>query len=299
MTEVPQIRDRHYLRWIWAYAKPYRRWLGVGLVLLILQVISTNAFPLIIKKAIDSFLLRDAEPLGEQARLQGLQELCMWLFALAGGMFVFRISHAYLMTWVGQQVLRDLRVTVFRKVLSLPMRRIDQLQVGRLMTRATSDLDALQELIRNGLIGLLANLLLLVGAMVFIWILEAVLRKHSAGYLPCGCSTSVSPCVNGCTRRAMRYVTPGRRWRIGARGISRFWKSPGHWPRWCWFCPAECGRRNKWAVWWRFCITSGIFSDHWRNWPSNPSNCREGWHRRNVYLISSTKRKCPRIRKRP
>lgn len=184
MTEASQIRDRHYLRWLWTYAKPYRRWLGVGLVLLILQVISTNAFPLIVKRVIDAFLLSDAESLGESARLQGLQDLCMWLFALAGGMFVFRVSHAYLMTWVGQQVLRDLRVTVFRKVLSLPMHRIDQLQVGRLMTRATSDLDALQELIRNGLIGLLANLLLLVGAMVFIWILEWRLALALYGVFP-------------------------------------------------------------------------------------------------------------------
>jgi ATP-binding cassette subfamily B protein len=160
------------LRRLWIYARPYRHWLGLGLVLLILLVISTNAMPLLIKQAIDAFMLSDAEGLSDEARLQGLQRLCGWLFALSGGMFVFLISHAYLMTWVGQHVLRDLRVTVFRKVLSLPMRRIDQLQVGRLMTRATSDLDALQELIRNGFIGLLANLLLLVGAMVFIWLLE-------------------------------------------------------------------------------------------------------------------------------
>ena len=165
-------KDRHYLRRLLQFANPYRFALFFGLLLLILQVISTNAMPLLIKQAIDAFLSQDAVKLSQPERIRGLERLCLWLGAMTLGMFIVRISHAYLMTWVGQHVLRDLRMEVFRKVLALPMRRIDQLQVGRLMTRATSDLDALQELIRNGFIGLLANLLLLLGAMVFIWLLE-------------------------------------------------------------------------------------------------------------------------------
>lgn len=166
------MKDRHYLKKLLGFARPYRLALIFGLCLLLLQVVSTNAMPLLIKRAIDAFISPEASTLTQAERIQGLQTLCLWLGAITLGMFVFRISHAYLMTWVGQHVLRDLRMEVFRKVLALPMRRIDQLQVGRLMTRATSDLDALQELIRNGFIGLLANLLMLVGAMIFIWLLE-------------------------------------------------------------------------------------------------------------------------------
>lgn len=164
--------DRHYLKRMMGFANPYRAALGLGFLLLLLQVVSSNAMPLIMKRAIDAFLRPGSAVTDQAARLQGLEQLCLWLGGLTLGMFIFRISHAYLMTWVGQKVLRDLRMEVFRKVLALPMRRIDQLQVGRLMTRATSDLDALQELIRNGFIGLVANLLLLVGAMIFIWFLE-------------------------------------------------------------------------------------------------------------------------------
>lgn len=164
--------DRGYLRRLMSFARPYRGWLLLGLSLLLLQVVSTNAMPLLIKHAIDAFVSPEAAELSEPERVEGLKRLCGWLAGLVGGMFLFRVAHAYLMTWVGQNVLRDLRLAVFRKVLDLPMRRIDQLRVGRLMTRATSDLDALQELMRNGLIGMLANLLLLVGAMVFMWILE-------------------------------------------------------------------------------------------------------------------------------
>ncbi|MGA0333787.1 MAG: ABC transporter ATP-binding protein [Kiritimatiellia bacterium] len=165
-------KDRHYLRRLLHFARPYRLALIFGLFLLLLQVVSTNAMPLLIKHAIDAFLSPESETLSQVQRIAGLQRMSLWLGAMTFGMFVFRVSHAYLMTWVGQHVLRDLRMEVFRKVLALPMRRIDQLQVGRLMTRATSDLDSLQELIRNGFIGLLANLLMLVGAVIFIWLLE-------------------------------------------------------------------------------------------------------------------------------
>ncbi len=165
-------RDHGYLRRILFYAKPYTLLLILGLLLLLLQVISVNAMPLLIKQAVDRFLAPEAQTLDIPERIAGLKELCILLAALVGGMFIFRVAHAYLMTWIGQCVLRDLRVAVFEKVQALPMRRFDEVRVGRLMTRATSDLDALQELVRNGIIGMLANLLLLVGAMVFMWILE-------------------------------------------------------------------------------------------------------------------------------
>ncbi len=165
-------RDRGYLHRILFYAKPYTLLLILGLLLLLLQVLSVNAMPLLIKQAVDRFLAPETQTLDIVERIAGLKDLCILLAALVGGMFLFRVSHAYLMTWIGQCVLRDLRVAVFEKVQALPMRRFDQVRVGRLMTRATSDLDALQELVRNGIIGMLANLLLLVGAMVFMWVLE-------------------------------------------------------------------------------------------------------------------------------
>ena len=164
-------RDRHLLAQVWYVAKPYTGWLVLGLLLLILQVVSTNAMPLLFKVGIDQ-MIAPAEPTGTvPERMEALKSLVGILGVVVAGMFLFRVTHAYLMTWIGQRVLRDLRLSVFRKVLDLPMQRIDALRVGRLMTRATSDLDALQELIRNGVVGMLANLLLLVGAVGFmLWV---------------------------------------------------------------------------------------------------------------------------------
>jgi ATP-binding cassette subfamily B protein len=160
-------RDRGFVRRLLRIARPYRLSLLLGLVLLFVQVLATNATPLLMKRAVDRYLLPGTG--GTDA--EGLQRLCMALAGLVLLMFVSRILHAWIMTRAGQLVLRDLRLDVFRKILALPLRRVEQLKVGRLMTRATSDLDAMQELLRGGVIGLLANLLLLVGAMVFmLWV---------------------------------------------------------------------------------------------------------------------------------
>lgn len=165
--------DTGLFRRLLRFGRPYRAAFALGLLLLLLQVLSTNAMPLLIKYGIDAFVEPDlAGALSQTARLEGLADLGRALLGLVFGMLVFRVSQGYVMAWVGQHVLRDLRLAVFRKVLNLPMRRFDQLRVGRLMTRATSDLDALQDLMRNGVIGMLANLLLLVGAIVFMLIIE-------------------------------------------------------------------------------------------------------------------------------
>lgn len=169
--EFSRRADRRHLRRLLAFARPYSGWLALGLTLLLLQVLSVNSIPLLIKHATDHFLLPGLDVTADE-RLQGLVRACAILGGLTLGMFLFRVAHAYLMTWIGQRVLRDLRLAVFEKVLSLPMRRFDQVRVGRLMTRATTDLDALQELVRNGIIGMLANLLLLVGAMIFMTAVE-------------------------------------------------------------------------------------------------------------------------------
>ncbi|MDF3130852.1 ABC transporter ATP-binding protein [Kiritimatiellaeota bacterium B1221] len=196
------MKDRHYLKQMLPFAKPYRWGLLLGLILLLLQVVSTNLMPFLIKNAIDMYLSPKSAVLSEAERLTGLKQLVNWMGVVAGAMFLFRISHAYLMTWVGQHVLRDLRMEVFRKVLALPMRRIDQLQVGRLMTRATSDLDALQDLVRNGFIGVLANMLLLVGAMIFIWLIEW--RLALAFYLVIPVLVTLLTWINRQSRKAQR-----------------------------------------------------------------------------------------------
>ncbi len=73
---------------------------------------------------------------------------------------------------IGETFLRDLRVRVFRHLLGLGLDFFEQEQTGRLVSRMTSDVDALQELVQAGLTTMVKNVLLFIGALVVIFILS-------------------------------------------------------------------------------------------------------------------------------
>ncbi len=197
-------RDHGFLRRLLRFARPYRASLALGMVLLLTQVVATNAIPLLLRRAVDEVLLPGA-PRG----VDRLREFCLLMAGLVLTMFLCRIAHAWILTRAGQLVLRDLRLAVFAKILALPMRRIEELRVGRLMTRATSDLDALQELVRGGVIGLLANLLLLLGAIGFMLALDARLAAVLFAVFPLllGLLTWVNRHARGAQREARSAVS--------------------------------------------------------------------------------------------
>lgn len=196
-------RDRRYLARIWGFARPYVWPLTGSLVLLLLLVFATNSLPILMQQAIDLYVT-PAEPMAEDNRLAGLTHLCTWMGILATAMFLFRVSEAYLSVWIGQNVLRDMREAVFHKVLTLPMQAFDRTPIGRFMTRATSDLDALQDLIRNGFIGITSNVLLLIGTMGFMLYLEWRLALALFCTFPLLCGLLIL--VNIGSRRAQRNV---------------------------------------------------------------------------------------------
>lgn len=161
--------DWGVIRRIVAYAAPYKKHVILGLIGLLALSFSANLIPIFVQKGIDEYIAR--EGLEAADRIAGLIRMCGIVGGLALFLFLFRAVHHYLLAWIGQNIVNDLRTEVFEKILSLHLRYFDQTPVGRLMTRITSDLDALQRFVTMGLIGLVANLFLLVGVMGFmLWL---------------------------------------------------------------------------------------------------------------------------------
>jgi ATP-binding cassette subfamily B protein len=70
-----------------------------------------------------------------------------------------------LTAWIGQKIIYDLRLEVFRKVLRMQQAYFDQTAVGTLMTRVTSDIERLQHFVTEGVVGTIADLFMLLGIM--------------------------------------------------------------------------------------------------------------------------------------
>ena len=167
--------DARLMRRLLAYLRPYRLGVVAAVALLLLGTVVELLGPLIIKGAIDNDMCaalhaRDSicsATAGAHGTLADHQRglltatvlfLCTLLAAL-----VIRYAQQVLLNYLGQRVMYDMRMAIFTKLQSLPLAFFDRNPVGRLMTRLTNDVDALNELLTSGAVAIFGDVFILAG----------------------------------------------------------------------------------------------------------------------------------------
>ncbi|MGK2928203.1 MAG: ABC transporter ATP-binding protein [Acidimicrobiales bacterium] len=148
---------RRIFRRTWRMLRPYRAGVALAAVLVVLQAAGTISGPAIVRYGIDEGV-READ--GAALTRAGVMFLAAAVLAYAAGHAAIRAVAA-----VGESFLRDLRERVFSHQMSLSMEFFDRNRTGTLVSRMTADIEALQELIGQGLTMFIVNSLLLVGAI--------------------------------------------------------------------------------------------------------------------------------------
>jgi ATP-binding cassette subfamily B protein len=155
---------------ILTYLRPYR-WVaigGVGLSLII--AVASQVFPRLLAIAIDQYLAPKPDSsfaaLGVDARLQGVAVIALIFLGVALLEFVTRYAFQFTLSWLGQNVLFDIRADLFSKLQRLPLAFFDRNPVGRLITRVTSDVDAINQFITNGLLTLITSIFVVTAVLV-------------------------------------------------------------------------------------------------------------------------------------
>jgi ATP-binding cassette, subfamily B, multidrug efflux pump len=168
--EIGKTYDLQIARRLLGYLKPYWYLAAGGLILTLLSNVLGNLQPYFTKMAVDDYIT--------PKQTDGI-----WLFALAFfGVFLFRFIFQYfqevLVNHVGQRVMFDLRTEIYTKLQNQEVAYYDKNPVGRVITRITSDVDALNELFTSGVIDLLGDLVsifVIVGMMFWLdWKLALV-----------------------------------------------------------------------------------------------------------------------------
>ncbi|HZJ26020.1 MAG TPA: ABC transporter ATP-binding protein [Acidimicrobiia bacterium] len=156
---------RGVLRRLWKTLRPYRSRVVVAILLLVGQTSCLLAGPWLVGIGIDRGIYPnpDARVLNTVAAIY----LLLACISVVLGSLVIRQVAA-----VGETFLRDLRAGVFRHLLSLGLDFFEREKTGRLVSRMTADIDALQELIAVGLVAFVQNGLIFVGALVLIFLLS-------------------------------------------------------------------------------------------------------------------------------
>ena len=185
MTRPPEpipAREWSGLGRLWPFVRRYRASFAIGLVMLAASFAVELTGPWLLRLAIDG-------PIADAART-GVAEwppvvrlgLCYLGITLAG--LALGYGYGLLTAWNGQRVVRDVRRTTFRHTLGLSLGFFDRHPSGQLVTRITTDVENLNELIATGLLQSLFDLLKLVGIVIALFWIDPTLAWIGTLALP-------------------------------------------------------------------------------------------------------------------
>lgn len=163
--------DANLTRRIFKYLRPYRVLAAIGLLTTLLFSVAAPLYGLIQRYAIDHALGPRVLSTGNDLTTrQGLYQVLITAASLFLGLrvldFVLRYIATYVISLLGQKVLYDIRSDIFSKLQRLPLAYFDANPVGRLITRVTSDVDAINQFITSGLVSLITSSFLIIAYVV-------------------------------------------------------------------------------------------------------------------------------------
>lgn len=164
------------------YARPYTLHLAGSLTLLLAMSLIVNRLPMLFGDAVQRWIV--APDLDTAERMRGLGHAALVFVGLLTGGFLVRAVETLLTAWVGQQIIGDLRAEVFSKALRLPAAYYDRTPVGRVMTRVTSDVEAVQRFVTEAVVGSIADLFMLGGVLGYMFAQNAAMAGALLIVLP-------------------------------------------------------------------------------------------------------------------
>lgn len=146
--------DTKLLSRLAGYIRPYRGVFWVSVVLTVLLAAVAPALPMLVEHTVDRYIL--------SGDTTGLDKMLMAMIGLLVLQTIIRYFHTLMTNTLGQSVIRDIRVQVFRHITKLRLKYFDNTPIGRLITRTISDLETIANIFSEGLIQIIGDLLQLV-----------------------------------------------------------------------------------------------------------------------------------------
>jgi ATP-binding cassette subfamily B multidrug efflux pump len=171
--------DAHLMRRLLRYMRPYYRSVLGALVCLIAYSAFQVCAPLLTKTAIDRYITS-----GAPDAYQGLVRISLLYLAVLIGTFVSDFAQTFLMQRTGQYAMFDLRRDLMSHLQKLDLAYYDQNPVGRMLTRVTTDVDALNDMFTSGIVTIVGDLMTLSFIVVAMLQLNIPLTAMMLGVMP-------------------------------------------------------------------------------------------------------------------
>ena len=159
---------------IFSYLRPYRGMFIIGWIFLVITSVIGLLFPLLMGQLLGGASSGESSMSGllEMLAIKGIDTFAIALFIMFGLQSVFGFLRIVLFTQVAENTLRDIRRSAFSRLIYMPMDFFNQNKVGELTSRISSDIEKIQETLRTTIAEFFRQIVIIVGGIVFLFILS-------------------------------------------------------------------------------------------------------------------------------
>jgi ATP-binding cassette, subfamily B, multidrug efflux pump len=175
-TASGNVFDSKILLRIYQFVKPYQAIFYLLIVLIVLGGLLTPTRPYLIEYTIDHHIA--------QGNVRGLYQMIGLMIGLSVLQAAVQFVQAYLSDWLGQHVIRDIRVQLYRHILSMKLQFYDKTPVGRLITRTVSDVETLASVFSEGMAAIVGDILQIIFIVFLMFYTDWRLSLVSLATLP-------------------------------------------------------------------------------------------------------------------
>lgn len=161
---------------MYKFVKPYQGRFYFLVFLTLALAVLAPARPFVIQKAIDNQIA--------QGDFQGLINMTLILVGLLVLQAIVQYGHTFLSGWLGQYIIRDIRIKLYRHLLSLRLKFFDKTPIGRLVTRNVSDVETLSDVFSQGLAAMIGDILQILFILGMMFAMSWKLTLVSLATLP-------------------------------------------------------------------------------------------------------------------
>lgn len=168
--------DRRLIRRLYFYIKPYKWFVLLAIALTLSAAFLGTVRPKLIQVAVDDYI--------STKDLPGLFKIIVLIFLAQIGEFLLQVINTYITRWFGQGALYSLRNAVFKKIQHLNVQFFDKNPIGKLITRTTSDIEALSELLSDGVVAIIGDCFRIIFILYFMFSMSWELSLITIAILP-------------------------------------------------------------------------------------------------------------------
>lgn len=175
-SKIGRIVDTKIIKRLYAYTKPYRFIFYSVVLLTLLIAVLGPVRPYLVQYAVDNYMIEGKESL--------LLQITWVMIALLALQTLVQYAHTYYSGWLGQTIIKDIRLQLYQKILSLRLKFFDKTPIGRLVTRNISDIETLSNVFGDGIAAVVADILQILAILVMMFLTNWRLTLVSLSMLP-------------------------------------------------------------------------------------------------------------------